>query len=504
MMRLLIKTFPKSLFSSSKRNLSDIPSLSEFMQQNTPQTHNTNNGPKFFIETYGCQMNTNDSQIVQSILSNEGYSNTTNIGEADIIFLNTCSIRANAEKKVFQRMSELKSQNKVLGILGCMAERLKQQLFTQGADIIVGPDSYKSLPNLLESFQLTRDKQINTELSQTETYDDILPINPTDSITTYVSIMRGCNNMCSFCVVPFTRGRERSRNPESILSEIQTLTQKGIKEITLLGQNVNSYFYHDENIQSQHENTVGFTELYKLRSGNGIRFDQLLNQIAITFPNIRIRFTSPHPKNFPKKVLEVIAKHPNICKNIHIPIQSGSDEILQKMRRNYTRRAIEDLCNEIRNSIPNVTLSTDVIVGFCDETEYDFQQTLSLMQSVQFENAFMFAYSMREKTHAYRNFQDNVPESVKLSRLEILIDQQHKIMNYKNSLDVGKKHIVLVEQVGNKPNQLKGRTDSNKTVVFQNLDNFYSIGDFVEVQIVSSGLKTLQANPINKCDINFN
>ncbi|CAD8170118.1 unnamed protein product [Paramecium octaurelia] len=504
MFRKFIQRFPRNYFSTSKRNINEIPSLSEFMKQQDSEVNNTNNGPKFFIETYGCQMNANDSQIVQSILSSEGYSNTNDISEADIIFLNTCSIRANAEKKVFQRMSELKSQNKVLGILGCMAERLKEQLFVQGANIIVGPDSYKSLPTLLNSFQLTRDKQIDTNLSLTETYDDILPINPTDSITTYVSIMRGCNNMCSFCVVPFTRGRERSRNPESILEEIAILTQKGIKEVTLLGQNVNSYFFQDEKISSQHENTVGFTELYKLRSGNGLRFDQLLNEIAVKFPKTRIRFTSPHPKNFPKKVLEVIAKHPNICKNIHIPIQSGSDEILKKMRRNYTRGALLDLCHEVRTLIPNVTLSTDVIVGFCDETEYDFEQTLSLLQLIQFENAFMFAYSMREKTHAYRNLQDNVPENVKLSRLEKLIEQQHKIMNYKNSLEIGKKHIVLVEQLGNKPNQLKGRTDSNKSVVFQNDNNSYAIGDFVEVEIMSSGLKTLAGRPLNKCEINFN
>ncbi|CAD8094083.1 unnamed protein product [Paramecium primaurelia] len=504
MLRQLIQSFQKPHFSSYKRGLNDIPSLSEFMKQQVPIINNTNKGPKFFIETYGCQMNTNDSQIVQSILSNEGYSNTNDISEADIIFLNTCSIRANAEKKVFQRMSELKSQNKVLGILGCMAERLKEQLFTQGANIIVGPDSYKSLPTLLDSFQLNRDKQIDTNLSQTETYDDILPINPTDSITTYVSIMRGCNNMCSFCVVPFTRGRERSRNPESILKEIDVLTQKGVKEVTLLGQNVNSYFFQDEKIQSQHENSAGFTELYKLRYGNGLRFDQLLNEIAVRFPKTRIRFTSPHPKNFPKKVLEVIAKHPNICKNIHIPIQSGSNDILQKMRRNYTRRAIEDLCKDIRNQIPNVTLSTDVIVGFCDETEQDFEQTLSLLELIQFENAFMFAYSMREKTHAQRNFQDNVPESVKQNRLERLIELQHKIMNQKNSLEVGKNHIVLVEQLGNRPNQLRGRTDTNKTVVFENEKNIYSTGDFVEVQIISSGLKTLSGRPLNKCQINFN
>ncbi|KAM3133495.1 hypothetical protein pb186bvf_014337 [Paramecium bursaria] len=473
-------------YKFSKIDISHIPQLKQFLS-NIPDGFELV-GPRFFIETYGCQMNSNDTSIVTSILKNNGYQNVQDIDDAEIVLLNTCAIRANAEEKIIMRLQQLKNSGKILGLLGCMAERLKQDLYKFGAHVVVGPDGYRTLPELLLTHQETKQFQSNTNYDFEETYDDIMPIyvKPPSS---FVSIMRGCNNMCSFCIVPFTRGRERSRDPDSILKEIQLLKEKGIKEITLLGQNVNSYFYKKEEIESQHQNTEGFKELYKLRQGNGVRFDQLLEMVAKSFPEMRIRFISPHPKDFPDRVLNMVQQYPNIAKSIHIPCQSGSNTVLQRMRRNYTREALINLCKKARDIVPNVTLSTDVIVGFCGETEQDFQDTQDLMNEIKFENAFMFAYSMREKTHAHRNFTDDIPQDVKQQRLSTLIDQFHKIQKVENQKEIGRKHLVLVESHGKKENQMRGKSDTYKTVVIegQNLE----IGQLQMVEIQSANTKTL-------------
>lgn len=438
---------------------------------------------KFYIETYGCQMNFADTEVVNSILLDRGMSPVKTAEEADVIFVNTCSIRENAETRVWNRLKEfrsLKRENKDLtvGVLGCMAERIKDQIIDkeQLVDIVVGPDAYRDIPNLLEEVDDGR-KAVNVLLSLEETYADISPVRTSgNGVTAFVSIMRGCDNMCAFCVVPFTRGRERSRPLSSILREIDELSQQGYKEITLLGQNVNSYQYED------------------------IDFTRLMDEASRVNPEIRFRFSSPHPKDFPEPLLHLIAKRPNLCNYIHIPAQSGSTTMLERMRRPYTREQYFDLVNKMRSIIPGVSLSTDIITGFCDETEEEHRDTMTLMEKVEYDLAYMFAYSERERTLAHRKYEDNVPDDVKKRRLSEIISQQMNIQEKNNRKEIGSRHLVLAEGTSKRSDeQLSGRTDTNKMVVFDRMD--FQKGDYVEVEITDCTSATLLGKPITKSSI---
>jgi tRNA-2-methylthio-N6-dimethylallyladenosine synthase len=436
---------------------------------------------KFYIETYGCQMNVADSEIVNSIMLEEGMSPTNQPEDADIIFVNTCSIRDNAERKVWDRLKYFRSikravnNDMVVGVLGCMAERVRDRFLDEEklVDIVVGPDAYRELPSLLKEVDDGR-KAVNVILSLEETYADITPVRTTgNGISAFVSVMRGCNNMCSFCVVPFTRGRERSRSLESITDELKMLSDQGYKEVTLLGQNVNSY------------------------NDNGKRFAELMYQSSLVDPDMRIRFSTSHPKDFPDELLHVINERPNICEYIHIPAQSGSSEILERMRRPYTREEYLRLIDKMRKIIPGVSLSTDIITGFCGETEAQHQDTLSLMSEVRYDLAYMFAYSERERTLANRKYKDDVPEEVKKRRLTEIINQQQAIQEENNKKEIGRTHLVLVEGTSKRSDeQLNGRTDTNKMVVFDRQN--YEKGDYVEVKITDCTAATLMAKPIRK------
>lgn len=438
---------------------------------------------KFYIETYGCQMNFADSEIVNSILLEEGMEAVHDAESADVVLINTCSIRENAETRVWNRLKELRSIKKsngdlTVGVLGCMAERIKDQIIEeeQLVDIVVGPDAYRDIPRLLNEVEDGR-KAVNVLLSLEETYADIAPVRTTgNGVNAFVSIMRGCDNMCSFCVVPFTRGRERSRPMESILREIKQLSDEGYKEITLLGQNVNSY--------QDGENS----------------FTVLMDEASKVNPEIRFRFSSPHPKDFPDDLLHVIAERPNLCNYIHMPAQAGSDSMLERMRRPYTREQYLKLVDRMREIIPGVSLSTDIIAGFCHETEEEHEQTMSLMKEVEYDLAYMFAYSERERTLAYRKYEDDVPEEVKKRRLSEIITQQMNIQDARNQNEIGKRHLVLVEGTSKRSDeQLSGRTDTNKMVVFDRKD--FEIGDYVEVEVTSATSATLLAKPIAKSSI---
>lgn len=438
---------------------------------------------KFFIETYGCQMNFADSEVVNSILIEDGMQLAENPESADVVLVNTCSIRENAETKVWNRLKELrkiKKSNKELtvGVLGCMAERIKDRILEQEhlVDIVVGPDAYRDIPRLLEEVDDGR-KAVNVLLSLEETYADITPVRTAgNGVSAFVSIMRGCDNMCSFCVVPFTRGRERSRPMESILREVRQLSEEGIKEITLLGQNVNSY--------KDGENS----------------FAKLMLACSQVNPEIRFRFSSPHPKDFPIELLHIIAEQPNLCNYIHIPAQAGSDSMLERMRRPYTREQYLELIDQMRVIIPGVSFSTDIIAGFCHETEEEHQQTLSLMKEVGYDLAYMFAYSERERTLAHRKFEDDVPEEVKKRRLSEIITQQMNIQGVRNKNEIGERHLVLVEGTSKKSEeQMSGRTDTNKICVFDRRD--FEPGDYVEVEVTDCTSATLLAKPIKKSSI---
>jgi len=428
-------------------------------------------------------MNFADSEIVNSILIEDGMTATQTAESADVILVNTCSIRENAETKVWNRLKEFRHLKKAnsdltVGVLGCMAERIKDQIIEeeQLVDIVVGPDAYRDIPRLLAEVDDGR-KAVNVLLSLEETYADIAPIRTTgNGVSAFVSIMRGCDNMCSFCVVPFTRGRERSRPMESILGEIRQLSEEGYKEVTLLGQNVNSY--------KDGENT----------------FTTLMDAASLINPEIRFRFSSPHPKDFPDDLLHLIAERPNLCNYIHIPAQAGSDSMLERMRRPYTRVQYLELIGKMKDIIPGLSLSTDIIAGFCGETEEEHEQTMSLMAAVEYDLAYMFAYSERERTLAYRKFEDNVPEDVKKRRLTEIINQQMDIQKERNKLEVGKRHLVLVEGTSKRSDeQLSGRTDTNKMVIFDRKD--FEKGDYVEVEITDSTSATLRAIPIRKTTI---
>lgn len=433
---------------------------------------------KLHIETYGCQMNVADSEVVASILKKEGFEYTKDITDADVILLNTCSIREHAENKIFQRLNELKKlrankEDLLVGLIGCMAERLKDKLFEKKGlvDLAAGPDSYRSLPSLIE---LAYEKQnaLDVELSLTETYSEIFPDRYDDNgISAFVSIMRGCNNFCSYCIVPYTRGRERSRDAQSIIDEVKQLAAKGYKEVTLLGQNVNSYSYENE--------------------GQSVTFPQLLEQVALAVPNMRIRFTTSHPKDLSDDLLYVMAKYDNLAKWIHLPVQSGSTTVLQRMNRRYTREWYLDRVAAIRRILPEASITTDIMCGFSDETEAEQEETLSLMKEVGYDTAFMFKYSEREGTVASKRMPDNIPDDVKTKRLNDIIAVQNELSRMKNAEDEGKVFEVLVEGVSKKDEgEWKGRSSQNKTVVFP--ANNVKPGDFVKVKILSSSSATLR------------
>jgi tRNA-2-methylthio-N6-dimethylallyladenosine synthase len=442
-----------------------------------------------FIETYGCQMNVADSEVVASIMQMDGFETTENIQDADTILVNTCSVRDNAEQKVLSRLQffqSLKKKNKnlIVGVLGCMAERVKEELIeNHHADLVVGPDSYLDLPHLIGSVE-NGEKAINVALSTTETYKDVIPLKLSGvKISGFISIMRGCNNFCTYCVVPYTRGRERSREPESILNEVRAMKEQGYKEITLLGQNVNSYFWQGIAGQARNDNT-----------GN-IDFPRLLELVALEAPEMRIRFTTSHPKDMSDATLKIIAKYDNLCKHIHLPAQSGSSKILKAMNRKYTREWYLDRIAAIRRILPDAAISTDLFCGFSSETEEDHQETLSLMKEVGFDSAFMFKYSERPGTFAAKNMPDNVPETEKIRRLEEIIALQLELSLMRNQADVGKTVEALVEGFSKRSReQLYGRTSQNKVVIFDKGN--HRVGDLVKVKIKDASAATLFGEPV--------
>lgn len=432
---------------------------------------------KLFIETYGCQMNVADSEVIASIMQMAGYSVCDTIEEADAVFMNTCSIRDNAEQKILNRLEffySLKKKRKhlIVGVLGCMAERVKNDLIeNHHVDLVVGPDSYLTLPDLIATVE-TGEKAINVELSTTETYKDVIPSRICGNhISGFVSIMRGCNNFCTYCIVPYTRGRERSRDVDSILNEVGDLIAKGYKEITLLGQNVNSYRFD--------------------KGGEIITFPMLLRIVAKAAPGVRIRFTTSHPKDMSDETLQVIAEMPNVCKHIHLPVQSGSSRILKLMNRKYTREWYLDRVAAIRKIIPDCGLSTDIFSGFHSETEEDHQLSLSLMRECAYDSAFMFKYSERPGTYASKHLEDNISEEIKIQRLNEIIELQNQLSAESNQRCIGKEFEVLVEGVSKRSReQLFGRTEQNKVVVFDRGN--HRIGDFVQVKITDASSATLK------------
>ena len=433
--------------------------------KSTPSTDDK----KLFIETYGCQMNVADSEVVASIMQMDGYTVTDNQDEADAVFINTCSIRDNAEQRVVNRLEYFNIMRKkhkrkmILGVLGCMAERVKEELISEyGVDLVVGPDSYLDLPNLVGATE-KGEKAINVELSKTETYKDVIPVRiGGNNFSGFISIMRGCNKVCSYCIVPYTRGRERSREPESILNELKDLQAKGFKEVTLLGQNVNSYHYKSE------KEDVDFTALLEL--------------VALAAPNIRIRFSTSYPTDMTDETIEMIAKYDNLCKFIHLPVQSGSSKMLDVMKRKYDREWYLNRIAAIRRIIPDCGITTDIMCGFHSETEEDHQETLSLMREVGFDYAFMFKYSERPGTFASKKLTDDIPEEVKLKRLQEIMDLQRDLSMQSNQKDVGKEFEVLIEGYSKRSrDQFFGRTSQNKVVIFEKEN--HRIGQYVKVKI---------------------
>lgn len=481
---------------------------------------------KVYFEVYGCQMNVNDTEIIWSILKDVGYEKTDSIYEADVILMVTCAIREGAENKVWNKLKRFRTLKNIrmkhlagppmkIGILGCMAERLKHQLVEKekAVDVVAGPDSYKDLPRLLA---LTDNDQtaVNVLLSFDETYADIVPVRLNqDSVTAFVSIMRGCDNMCTYCIVPFTRGRERSRPIESILEEVNNLSQQGVKEVTLLGQNVNSYrdttsedYYGGMPAESETHLAKGFRTVYKKKKG-GLRFSDLLDHVSKVNPEMRIRFTSPHPKDFPDEVLELIRDRKNICCNLHMPAQSGNTAVLERMRRGYSREAYLDLIAHVKEMIPNVALSSDFICGFCGETEAEFEDTLSLMAQVKYNMAFLFAYSMREKTTAHRRFVDDVPPDVKQQRVHKMNQLFRKEAEELNKAQIGKEQLILVEGRSKRSDQdLAGRNDGNTKVIIpageipdaQSSQILREVkpGDYIAVKITSANSQVLKGVPL--------
>ena len=437
---------------------------------------------RLYIETYGCQMNVADSEVVASIMRMAGYEPCESVDEADAVLLNTCSVRDNAEQKIIHRLEALHAMRKkgrkmLIGVLGCMAERVREQLLDDHhADLVAGPDAYLSLPDLIAQAE-TGHKAIDTTLSTTETYRDIVPTRICGNrISGFVSIMRGCNNFCHYCIVPYTRGRERSRDVESILNEVRDLQAKGYKEVTLLGQNVNSYRFE--------------------KDGNTVTFPELLRTVAQAVPDMRVRFTTSHPKDMSDETLHVIAEVPNVCKHIHLPVQSGSSRILKLMNRKYTREWYLERVAAIRRIIPDCGLSTDIFSGFHSETEEDHQMSLSLMRECAYDSAFMFKYSERPGTYASKHLPDDISEEVKIRRLNEMIELQNQLSAESNAKDVGKTFEVLAEGVSKRSKeQLFGRTEQNKVVVFDR--GSHRIGDFVKVRITDSSSATLKGELLN-------
>ena len=451
---------------------------------------------KFYIESYGCQMNFADSEIVSSIVSSEGYTSTKNFEEADLILLNTCSIREKAETTVRNRLkdfSKLKTINKNLkvGVLGCMAERLKNKFLDQEkiVDLVVGPDAYRDIPNLLEDINDGK-SAVNVILSKEETYGDISPVRlSSNGVTAFVSITRGCDNMCTFCVVPFTRGRERSRDPKSILKEIQELVDKNYKEVTLLGQNVDSYLWYGGGLKKDYK------KISALRKKTAVNFAKLLKLIAQTFPKIRIRFSTSNPQDMNLEVIKTMSIHPNICKHIHLPVQSGSDKILKSMNRKHSRLEYLELIKKIKELIPDCSISHDMITGFPNESDDDHKLTLDLMEQVKYEFGYMFKYSERPGTLAYKKYEDNVPEQIKKSRLQEIVDLQQKHSLYRTYSYLGKTVRVLIEKESKKSKaQWSGRNEQNMVVVFDKKN--FKVGDFVDVHITDCTSATLIGDAI--------
>lgn len=464
--------------------------------------HKQENTKKLFIESYGCAMNFSDSEIVASILSENGFNTTQTLEEADLVLVNTCSIRDKAEQTIRKRLEKYNAVKRInpkmkVGVLGCMAERLKSQFLEEEkiVDLVVGPDAYKDLPNLLAEVEEGRDA-INVILSKEETYGDIAPVRlMSNGITALVSITRGCDNMCTFCVVPFTRGRERSREPQSIMKEIQDLWDKGFKEITLLGQNVDSYLWYGGGLKKDFENA---SEIQKVTA---IGFDQLLETVAVTFPKMRIRFSTSNPQDMHEEVLHVIAKHPNICKHIHLPVQSGSNRILKEMNRLHTREEYMTLIDKIRTIIPNCSISQDMIAGFPTETEEDHQDTLSLMEYVKYNFGYMYSYSERPGTLAGRKMEDDVTEETKARRLQEIVDLQQTHAWFRSEEFIGQTVEVLVEKVSKKSKEeFSGRNSQSITVVFPKEN--YKIGDFVNVKITSCTSGTLKGEAVGLSKMN--
>ncbi|KAA3617352.1 MAG: tRNA (N6-isopentenyl adenosine(37)-C2)-methylthiotransferase MiaB [Calditrichaeota bacterium] len=426
---------------------------------------------KVYIETYGCQMNEYDSEIVKTILKKQGYDFTTEPNDAHVIFLNTCSVRENAHQKVHNRLEALKhlkrkNNNLVMGVLGCMAQNLRKELLDEkvGVDIVAGPDAYKKLPEMLSKVNGTGEKDFYLTLSEFETYSDVFPTRE-GGVNAWIAVMRGCDNFCTFCVVPYTRGRERSRDPLNIVDEVKALADKGFKQVTLLGQNVNSYKYEK----------YDFADLIDMSSKvSGIE---------------RIRFTSPHPKDFPEKLLHIIAENDKVCKQIHLPLQAGNTRVLDMMNRTYSKDEFLYLADHIRNTVPDISLSTDIIVGFPTETEEEFQDTLDVMNKVKFDSAFTFKYSERKQTIASRKFPDDVTEEEKTSRITRTVDLQRQHSLEQNQKHLGDTYKVLVEGKSKKHNQQKGRNDGNKVVVFPDINA--EVGSLVDVKITSVTTNTL-------------
>ena len=452
---------------------------------------NSNNSKKLFIESYGCQMNFSDSEIVASILANEGYNTTQNLEEADLVLVNTCSIRDKAEQTVRKRLEKYNAVKKInpsmkVGVLGCMAERLKSQFLEEEkiVDMVVGPDAYKDLPNLLKEVGEGRDA-INVILSKEETYGDIAPVRlNSNGVTAFVSITRGCDNMCTFCVVPFTRGRERSRDPQSIMQEIKELHEKGFKEVTLLGQNVDSYLWYGGGLKKDY---VKATDMQK---ATAVDFANLLDMCATAYPKMRFRFSTSNPQDMHEEVLHIIAKHHNICKYIHLPVQSGSTRILHEMNRQHTREEYMALVDNIKRIIPDCSLSQDMITGFPTETEEDHKDTLSLMEYVRYDFGYMFAYSERPGTLAARKLEDDVPETVKKRRLQEIVDLQQRIALEQTQRFVGQTVEVLIEKASKRSDEYwSGRNSHNTVVVFPK--GTYKVGDFVNVQVTDCTSATL-------------
>ena len=449
---------------------------------------------KVFLESYGCAMNFSDSEIVASILKEDGFTTTNRFEEADVIFLNTCAIRDNAEIRVRNRLNDFNRVKKdnpdlIIGVLGCMAERLKSQLLEEEklVDIVVGPDAYRDLPNLLRTAE-DGQKAINVLLSREETYADITPVRlGSNGITAFISITRGCDNMCAFCVVPFTRGRERSREPETIVNEATDLWSEGYREITLLGQNVDSYLWSGGGLK---KDSYSESEL-----AEAVSFAQLLEKVARAVPGMRIRFSTSHPKDMNNEVLFVMARHENICNYIHLPVQSGNTRLLELMNRGYTREWYLGRMKAIREIIPDCGISTDMITGFCSETEEEHQDTLSLMEEVNYDFAYMFKYSERPKTLAERKYKDDIPEVVKSRRLDEIIKLQFVCQQKSNEADLGKTMRVLVENTSKKSaDHLSGRSSQNKVVIFPK--EHFKAGDMVDVLITNCTSATLMGTAV--------